>query len=655
MVTPAQKIGEPYVPEPDQRGGLGGSCFHCTPGWSKVRMPMQATPDGSAVAFEGDPFAGGLAGGANEYRARRGAGDWDTAGLSTPLYRDDFGEGFKAFSTDLTKAVVVQKQRSLTPQAPEGFANLYLQEEGKADLTTLIESEPPEREVNNFKVTFAGANAGSEGAPSFTHVIFGANDALSDEDPGIAPAAPPVKEGEDNLYEWSGGSLHLVNVLPGNGEAAPNAVFGSGLLLALAGGENYNFDHAISNDGSRIFWSALPSGQVYLREGGESTTEIPDPGRFLTATPDGSKVLLDDGMLYDLQAEALTDLSGGAGGFEGLVGKSNDLSQIYFVDSEALTPPEEENANGEAAQTGKPNLYLWEEGAVGFIATLAPSDNKTGGDRLGTWHAAAGDRLAQASPDGRFLSFESLAPITGYDSTITGAPGCVKTGLGTPQCFEVFEYDAQEGTLVCASCRPSGERPIGPSNLALIGGEKGSLPQPQSLPAAGKGRLFFESRDVLNQRDSNGHIQDVYEWEPNGVGDCTRAGGCLALISSGSNPKDSFLLAASDSGNDVFFLTRDQLVKSDKDDFLDLYDARVGGGFEEPGPAPCAGEGCAGPLPAPSPFESPSSSAPQPPEAKPAPHCRRGFVRRGNKCVRKPKPHKHRHHRAANRHRGAQR
>ena len=656
MVTPAQKIGEPYVPEPAQREGLGGSCRSCTPGWAKVRMPMQASPDGSAVAFEGDPFAGGLAGGANEYRSRRGAGGWGTAGLSTPLYRDDTNEGFMAFSADLSKAVVAQGQRSLTPEAPEGFANLYLQEEGKEGLATLIETEPPEREVNNFKVTFAGANAGSEGVASFSHVIFGANDALTPEDPGIAPEAPTVKEGEDNLYEWSGGALHLVNVLPGNGEAAPNAVFGSGRLLGV-GGENYNFDHAISDDGARIFWSALPSGQVYLREGGESTTEIPDPGRFLTATPDGSKLLLDDGMLYGVEDETLTDLSGGAGGFEGLAGKSDDLSRIYFVDSEALTPPEEENANGEAATAGKPNLYLWEEGAVGFIATLALSDNKGGvGGQLGTWHAAPGDRLAQATPDGRFLSFESGASITGYDSTIAGGGGCLGTGkFGIPQCFEVFEYDAQEGTLTCASCRPSGERPIGSSNLALIGGEKGSLPQPQSLPAAGNGRLFFESQDVLNQRDSNANIQDVYEWEPAGVGDCTRAGGCLALISSGSNPKDSFLLAASDSGNDVFFLTRDQLVKSDKDDFLDLYDARVGGGFEEPGPAPCAGEGCAGPLPAPSPFESPSSSAPQPPEAKPAPHCRRGFVRRGNKCVRKPKPHKHRHHRAANRHRGAQR
>jgi hypothetical protein len=649
LVTPAQKIGEPYVPDADRREGLGGSCKSCTPGWEKPRMPMQSSPEGDAVAFEGDPFEGGLASGANEYRARRGEGGWQTVGLSTPLFRDNsYEDAFKAFSTDLTKAVAVQKHGSLTPEAPEGFANLYLQEEGKEGLATLIDAEPPQRDENAFRVTFAGANAGTEAVASFSHVIFAANDALTPEEPGIAPPAPAVGAGEDDLYEWSGGTLHLVNVLPGNGEATANAVFGSGLLLAREpGNENFDFDHAISDDGSRIFWSKVPGGQVYVREGGTTTIEIPDPGRYITATPDGAKVLLDDGMLYDLQANTLTDLSGGAGGFEGLVGKSDDLARIYFVDSEALTPPEEENANHEAAKGGEPNLYLWEEGVVRFIARLLPSDDDNSLSKLGVWHAAPGDRLAQASPDGRFLAFESRAPITGYESTIAEGEGCVGNAkLGIPQCFEVFEYDAQEETLVCASCRPSGERPIGPSNLALIGGENGSLPQPQSLPPAGGGRLFFESQDPLTQRDSNGHIQDVYEWEPNGVGGCARSKGCLALISAGASPKDSHFLNASDTGNDAFFLTRDQLVKADKDDFLDLYDARVGGGFEEGAGLPCAGETCRGPISTAPPFEAPASSQGEGEGPVRRPACRRGYVRRHGRCVRKHHRRRHRRRRA---------
>jgi hypothetical protein len=641
LVTPAQKLGEPYVPEPDRREGQGGTCGDCTPGWEKPRMPMQSSPDGNAVAYEGDPFEAGLASGANEYRSRRGAGGWQSAGLSTPSFRDGVGEGFKALSADLTKAVIVQQVRSLTPEAPEGFANLYLQEEGKAGLATLIEAEPPQRNVDNFAVTYAGANAGSEAAPSFSHVIFEANDALSAEDPGIAPEAPGVGEKETNLYEWSNGALHLVNVLPGNGEAAPDAVFGSGQLLALGGNENFNFDHAISNDGSRIFWSALPSGQVFVREGGTSTTEIPDPGRFLTATPDGSKVLLNDGMLYDLKEEALTDLSSGAGGFEGLAGKSEDLSRIYFVDTEALTPPTEENANGEAAQTGQPNLYLWEEGTLRFIATLLPSDDNISIEKLGIWHAAPGDRLAQATPDGRFLAFESRAPLTGYDSTIAAGEGCSGPHkIGIAQCFEVFEYDAQEETLICASCRASGEAPLGPSNLALIGKEEASFPQPRSLPPAGEGRLFFESQDTLTLADANGHIQDVYEWEPEGVGNCARAKGCLALISSGTSPKDSYFLDASDSGNDAFFETRAALVPQDiGGDFLDVYDARVGGGIPEVLNPPCEGQACRGAGP-PAPSEPSAASALfSGPGNQGSKRCAKGRVRRGAKCVKRPRRH----------------
>jgi hypothetical protein len=657
LLTPAQKIGEPYVPEPDQRGGLGGSCFHCTPGWDKQRMPMQSSPEGDALAYEGNPFEAGLASGANEYRARRGAGGWATSGLSTPKFRDELGagigsgQGFKAFSADLTKAIVLQAEPSLTSEAPSDFANLYLQEEGKEDLTTLITTQPPNRapgisDLNAFRLNYAGANAGSESAAPFTHVIFQANDALTGEVPGIAPEAPPVGAEETDLYEWSGGELHLVNVLPGNGEAAANAVFGSARLLALGGGENFDFDQAISEDGQRIFWSTKPGGQVYVREGGTTTMEIPDPGRFITATPDGSKVLLDDGVLYDLESATPTDLTGGEGGFLGIAGKSEDLARIYFLDAKALTPPSEENENEEAALEGEPNLYLWEEGAVSFIARLLASDNETGNGTLGTWHAAPGNRPAQASADGRFLAFESRAPLTGYDSTRAGGGGCVGTSeQGNPQCFEVFEYDTQEGSLTCPSCNPSGQAPLGASNLALIRGIAESFPQPQSLPPKGEGRLFFESQDALLPADANGHIQDVYEWEPNGVGDCARPRGCLALISAGSSPKDSHLIDASATGNDVFFDTRSQLVPADKDDFLDIYDARVGGGFEEPGSAPCAGEACAGPIPPSPPFPSPSSSLPREAEAKPRPHCRRGYVRRHGKCVRKHR--KHRHHRAA--------
>src|SRR4029077_560128 len=89
----------------------------------------------------------------------------------------------------------------------------------------------------------------------------------------------------------------------------------------------------------------------------------------------------------------------------------------------------------------------------------------------------------------------------------------------------------------------------------------------------------FDSRDSLTPFDTNEGFEDVYEYEPNGVGTCERAGGCVSLISAGSEPIDSNFLAMDEDGANVFFTTRDQLVLKDKDDLIDLYVAREEGGI----------------------------------------------------------------------------
>jgi hypothetical protein len=665
LVSPPARMGDVYPAEPYKHDG--GSCKSCVAGWNARKAPMQASADGQAVAYEGDPFFGGQKAEANSYVSRRGEGSWGTAALSTPQLE---AQVFKAFSPDLSKAIMLQVAPALTTEAPEGFAELYLREEGKG-LRTLITSEPPNRfagepakVANAFQVEYAGANAGSEGSEAFSHVIFAANDALT-------PAAEEkeVAADERDLYEWSGGELRLVNVLPSE-EVAAQPVFGSGQMLA-AGDETPNFSHAISDSGNRIFWSTEPDGQVYMREGGGTTIELPDhTGKFLTASPDGSKVLLSDGSMYELNEEEgayelSADLTHGKGGFQGIAGTAEDLARVYFVDTEALTGAEEVDANDEAAEEGAFNLYLWEgeegEGTVSFIGRLAAEDNHQGDTaQLGAWRAGPGSRLAQASADGRFLAFQSTTQLTpdAAENLPRETRTCIGSGTeGRLACSEVFEYDAVNKTLICASCNPQGERPLGGSTLSLIDTPREFFPQPENLPAEGKGRLFFDSLDALSQSDTNGRIQDVYEFEPAGVGTCTRPKGCLALISGGHGPKDSVFVNASASGDDVFFASRDQLVGADKNDLMDLYDARKGGGLKEEAPAPCAGEACAGPIPAPPPFQAPSSNQ-VPPEGpvKPA-ACRKGFVRKGGKCVRRHKPrhHKQRHHRAAKHHRGGAR
>jgi hypothetical protein len=111
------------------------------------------------------------------------------------------------------------------------------------------------------------------------------------------------------------------------------------------------------------------------------------------------------------------------------------------------------------------------------------------------------------------------------------------------------------------------------------------------------GRLFFDSADALVPSDANGK-EDVYEYEPGGVGSCGRESGCVGLISSGSSGEESAFLDASESGNDVFFLTAAQLSPADQDHALDVYDAHVCtsespcASSPPPSPPACEGDAC---------------------------------------------------------------
>jgi hypothetical protein len=144
----------------------------------------------------------------------------------------------------------------------------------------------------------------------------------------------------------------------------------------------------------------------------------------------------------------------------------------------------------------------------------------------------------------------------------------------------------------------------------LLNANRGSesLDQPRYLTDSG--RLYFDTRDQLTTQDTNGQVEDVYQYEPGGVGTCVSVGGCVSLITSGRGSYDSNFVVADPSGTNVFFSTRQRLVPRDQDDLIDLYDARVGGGlaadYAVP-PTECLGEGCQ-PLPPPPPFEPSSGS-----------------------------------------------
>jgi hypothetical protein len=679
LVSPAQKNGGQVVPADSRISSCGFP--ECKPGASDTRFPLQASSDGEAIAYEGQPFSpsGGVAG-ENEYIARRGPEGWQSVNLTPSLLTSKggppSGKGYVAFDPALGLGLMQQGLPSLSVEAPGEYPNFYLQATAAPSaLQSLLTEAPPNRVpgggAGRLEFTYAGASA------NLARAFFEANDALTPESTG-GPA------GKTNLYEWENGQLRSVNLGP-IGESLPGATFGS--AASLTG--------AISTDGSHAFWTSA-AGQLYVRIDGVETRKVEDPGAFLVGSADGSKALLDDGCLYDVEAGACTDLTAGKGGFKAVLGHSEDLSRLYFVTGAAegagdltigsamianvhaatgtfrvgqaiegngipagtkiaaigsgtlqLSAPatateanvaltaqglltgEEENSRGEKAAVRGFNLYAWNEGSTSFIATLDATDSGSLG-------------AAEASPDGDWFAFLSKAPLTGYENT-----GPCETGAGTSlvPCREAFLYEASSGKLSCVSCDPSGGSSLGETALREIEGlDPSNSPSYQPRFLVNSGRLYFDTQNSLSPADTNGGGEDVYQFEPNGMGTCANASGCVSLISGGREAGDSNFLAMDPSGDNVFFTTRDRLVPADKDELIDLYDARVGGGFAseaEPAPSPCSGEACQA-TQSPLAESQPNSSSPTEGNVKPV-KCKKGKVKRNGHCVTKKKGKKHKH------------
>lgn len=310
--------------------------------------------------------------------------------------------------------------------------------------------------------------------------------------------------------------------------------------------------------------------------------------------------------------------------------------------------------NNSFTGTERCNLYIDRGGNNSFIASVSAAD-------LTDWETVDPyGPTARVTADGSRLAFDSVRSLTGFDNRRVDGAACEKNRVYEQvlsACNEVYLYDAGTDKLVCASCDPTGGRPTAGARImdseagaVKAGGswEAGTEYLPRNLSADGR-RLFFETADGLVAGDHNGK-QDIYEWEQAGTGGCASlsagvnvaTGGCISLISSGTNSTDSAFLDASPSGNDVFFETAAQLVGQDHDQQLDVYDARVGGAVAEAPTTACTGSGCQGIPPAPPSFATPSSLTFNGIGNFPllnratlrSSRCKHGFVKKHNKCGR---------------------
>jgi hypothetical protein len=660
---------------------------------------VQSSLAGSRFAY-GSPRAFGDAPSApwtSQYIAARGAGGWQSHAISSPIGKPLFESvvpnaesELKALSPDLCEAwlrTIVDPP--LTPDGITGFPNIYRRTDDECGgpayeaLTTAEWKTFKPGDGVAFGLELQGLSADGSKA------IFLSPDSL------VGTGAPSSKEPQ--LYLWVGGPKPVFAcILPGgtalggscSGGFANEADLGFSRFAAKQG--------AISSDGERVFWTAdIGPGKIYLRERGEQgkvpkecsagkpcTIAVSAQGeaksgtsasQFRAASKDGSRLIFstDPGGpggedLYEAQIKeesghpALGTTQLIAHGVKGVMGISEDATHVYFASGEAIAKSGKDGF-GQEAKAGEANLYLYRGGAYAFIGVLSAQDVNAARSAIA---AAPIANLARIAPDGEHAAFLSSASLTGYDNADAAS--------GEPDS-EVFRYDAATDRLACASCNPSGARPVGRQNAGKetlifkgpewisgwFAGHQTNLYASRELSDDGS-RLFFNSTDALIARDTNGRA-DVYQWEAAGTGGCKTTSstfshqneGCIDLISSGQSAQDSEFLDASPSGADVFFTTLSSLLVQDYG-LVDVYDASQGGGFPPPPPPPteCEGEACQSPPPAPV-QPTPATSVPAG-DGNVAPRCPKGKhkVKRGGKarCVKRhaKKKHHKRHHRRAN-------
>jgi hypothetical protein len=614
-----------------------------------ARGMFAASVNGNAVTFittaatEANPAGFALKA---EALARRGPDGWIAREIGTPHLEKTgvaigLGLEYRLFSEDLSHGVVQPFTEGgvfnslLSPEASENTPYLrtnYLN--GNVGEPCEQATMPCYRPLVTGKAGYANVPPGTvfdqksslgaflspqfEGATSdLSHILVFSKVPLTNE----------TSVGE-NLFEWAGGKLTAVGNID-----SEHVEFGR---------------HAISDDGSRVVLSGESEGKsgLLLRDTvtGE-TLKLDAPqgkvgaeplGTFAVASSDDSRVFFTDGNLgpgkvrgeelYECAivvtagklACDLTDLTpptpeGGAG-VENVVGASEDGSYVYFVATGALA---------EGAVPGAYNLYLRHNGVTTSVAALSSEDRND-------WDPTK--LTSRVSPNGQWLAFMAQEGLTGNVTRDARS--------GRPDELVYLYHAAGAGSLVCASCNPTGARPVGDdgeielANPSFEWSERSlaaTIPGRQILSngfyqsrvLSDSGRLFFNSSDALVPQDVNG-TWDVYEYEPPAVGGCTissltysaRSSGCVDLISSGTSAEESAFLDASASGGDVFFLTAAKLAREDFDPALDLYDAHECTAsvpcyptLAAP-PPPCdTGDACkASPTPQPAIFGSPSSS-----------------------------------------------
>jgi hypothetical protein len=663
--------------------------------------------DGSRALFVSKAALAGTEGllsfGGDNYVASRGERGWTTAPTSPPRAAKISGGGAThggpyAFAPGLGAWVLFGATQ---PQRIAGEGQVFMGALGGAFSSLSPPLAPIDDSGTADIILFASKFVGSGTATDLSATVFPtslASTAYWAEDPRSTGATEPGGDTNSYLAFIDSTGKPALELLARDKD---DVVYGGRCGSRLGGGGGLN-QGAISPDGSRIYFSTRPAQPPSVGTGGPpcntsnplrilkrvqggdgpEITELisccPSAGNDLYqgASQDGTKVFLAtprklaasdqdapaepcsstvgaskgcDLYVYDsdlLPGDPLVQVSAGGTGdpepgkganvLSSIAAISPDGSHAYFAAQGVLTTAA--NPEGAVAVDGKPNLYLYQRdaanpaGRTAFIGTLGE------GDKEEVWGSgksfAAG---AYAVPllgggeggDGHTILLRSKASLTANDAD--GGR------------IDVFRYESEAPALQCVSCAS------GPPDAAPFDAFAGSTEVMLGPNFAEQGRwvsedgrtVAFATAEALVAGDEDGAI-NPYLWQE----------GQLARLPSQvtGEVRPYKLATVSPGGEQVGFTTTGPLLPQDIDTARDAYLVRVDGGFPNPPPPPTPCDpltegACQGPpsvpLGAPSPASN-SFSGPGNP-AEPV-KCRKGFVRKQGKCVKKPQKRKGKKH-----------
>ncbi len=527
---------------------------------------VQAAASGARISFanaSGLPTTGGTSS-PTTYVASRGAESWTTNGLLAPA---DPGRGATLLGWDAELSTSVSAVTGAI-----GRNGLYLGDTGTG---AFLRAAPlPPVGHNAYLAGFAGDTS---------KLIF------EDSEVAWTPDAIP---GVDNLYQLDHGTVTLAGRIPAGSAATCDDSSGPACVPAPAGSfagpyawaegnsplghggvaSSFYTQNTISADGSKVFFTAAGTGQLYVRVNGTTTTRIsasqaatpdphgPQPAVWVASTPDGSKV-------FFLSCERLTDdstaasPSAGSGCFDGestaVAGAGSDL-YAYDTSTGRLTdlsvdpdPATDNSCVDGGGTTSGPGCGA---SVVGLLGTSA--DGST------AYFAASGSIASGAAP----VACREI-----------GGTGCnlYVSQDGKPLAFVTELASGLDGDIT--NWRPL---PVVHANEARV------------ARVAANGTLMFLSNRSLTgfdnteaTGDSSCHqgnasslqpCRELFRYVPGGSGpacvSCNPAGtrpiGVLGLNSDleafGAAPHTQLLSRnISDDGQRVFFETADALVAAD--------------------------------------------------------------------------------------------